>query len=778
VKPTPIEFFDALYRDADGYITVSQKNGSGWADGVKTVRIGEGFAPILCDGESESYFRVQPQTDEQGARKEANTANVLTLFADFDFAESSDKKKLAPFNGLADVSRFCRDHVPLAVSAVIMSGHGAHVYWFLTEPLDPDTGKALLVRFDQYLRGKAKAEGKQLDAMHDLARVLRVPGSINVKHPDKPVGVTVEHLFPDRTYTPDDCDWIPDTPKQSESGKTDTAVPDVEPLPEPLPQRIEQHYEKSVPDRSLAQVLLINDCVREGFTPGQIWNAVQSHPPSRDKFATRGLGAWWREVAKLIDTADEYTTEYEVTFGTSTPPAPFPEGLRLTDADNSTRLVHLHGDRMRWVNPWKSWIVWDGTRWARDPQGVRVLELAKDVSRALFRELAEMPVTEANEKQRTALGSWAKQSAARNHIEGMVILARGISEILIEPAELDADPWALCVLNGWINLKDGTFHPPDPAKLQTLQATVRYDPQASAPQWETALTQWLPDPDVRSYFQRLCGEAAVGSVRDHILVLIFGDGANGKGTAIGTLENVLGEYLVHPHHSLLVKQRHETHSTEKAALFRTRLAVAAETDSRVQLNEASIKELTGGDVLMARRLYENPWKFTPTHTLWLQTNYLPEIEGLDTGIWRRVRVLPWTAKFLGTEQDTELKEKLEVETPGVLNWIVAGCRVWQQVGLQEPEAVNDATAEYRQEEDVYARFLTAHGYEYDDKLVTPAQIMQVEWAEWTANELGKKRAGQRLSHYLKEHGCVSKRDRISQGGARKQVSTWHGIGRK
>lgn len=68
-------------------------------------------------------------------------------------------------------------------------------------------------------------------------------------------------------------------------------MPDVEPLPDPLPLRIEQHYEKSVADRSQAMVLLINDCVREGFTKSQIWNAVQSHPPSRDKFASRGLPA-------------------------------------------------------------------------------------------------------------------------------------------------------------------------------------------------------------------------------------------------------------------------------------------------------------------------------------------------------------------------------------------------------------------------------------------------------------------------------------------------------
>lgn len=112
--------------------------------------------------------------------------------------------------------------------------------------------------------------------------------------------------------------------------------------------------------------------------------------------------------------------------------------------------------------------------------------------------------------------------------------------MLLDHELLDADPWALGVENGWIDLRSGTFHEPDAKKLMMMQAPVTYEPGAAAPRWERALTEWLPDPEVRSYVQRLVGEAVVTTVRDHLLVLIYGGGGNGKGTAIGTLATIKG----------------------------------------------------------------------------------------------------------------------------------------------------------------------------------------------------------------------------------------------
>ncbi len=251
-------------------------------------------------------------------------------------------------------------------------------------------------------------------------------------------------------------------------------------------------------------------------------------------------------------------------------------------------------------------------------------------------------------------------------------------------------------------------------------------------------------------------------------MLIYGEGGNGKDTAIGTLARVLGPYFVVPHKSLLVKQHRDTHPTEKAALFRTRLAVAAEADSSAELSEAQVKELTGGDRLGARRLYENPWYFDPSHSLWLQTNHLPAIYGTDEGIWRRIRVMQWPAVFVGTDADLDLPERLAEELPGVLRWLIDGALAWQREGLSEPTAVTEASQEYRRAEDEVERFLEAKGYRIAEELVCASKQLMGDWAEWTENELGRRRGGQVLAKRLLQIGVAKDKRRPPH---------WHGIGR-
>ena len=361
----------------------------------------------------------------------------------------------------------------------------------------------------------------------------------------------------------------------------------------------------------------------------------------------------------------------------------------------------------------------------------------------------------------------------------MVGLTRGMDKVLIEHNELDTDPWALGTPNGWVDLKTGTFHPPDPEKLISMSTRAEWDPEAEAPLWESCLEEWMPDPELRDYFQRLCGASTVGKVRDHMLVIVYGHGGNGKGTALGAIAHALGDYYTVPHKSLLVSSRHEPHATIKASLFRTRMAVAAESDERVKLNEASIKELTGGDLLRARRLYEDEWSFAPSHTLWLHTNHLPEVSGTDRGIWRRIKVLPWTATFTGTGEDTELPEKLEAETAGVLRWLVEGVARWQKIGLGDasvPTVVKQATADYRHSEDIVSRWITDVGLTLDAHLTVEATELAEAWKTWTETEYGRPRRFNDVAAWLNSHDCHKDSYRISEGEKRIQRTVWSGVG--
>lgn len=358
----------------------------------------------------------------------------------------------------------------------------------------------------------------------------------------------------------------------------------------------------------------------------------------------------------------------------------------------------------------------------------------------------------------------------------MVELARGIDGVAISHTELDAHPWLLAVLNGYVDLRSGKFHKPDQKKLMTMQASVTYDPQASAPRWDKALGEWFPDADVREYVQRLSGHALSGdSLGDHIFVIHYGGGRNGKGTFMRAHKHVLGAYYVTPDKSLLIQKRHDQHATVKARLFRTRLAVASETDQREHLNEAQVKNLTGGDPINARRMRQDEWEFEPTHSLWLQTNYLPEISGSDTGIWSRIRVVPWTETF-SNQIDEDLDDILAKEAPGILNWMIEGCLKWQSDGLEGPASIVAATAGYREAEDVLTHYARKSGMTFAGELGVGDAELKHAIAQWAKSEGCANPSPKRVNDWMKSHGAREDRQRIVLAdGSTSRPKVWFGV---
>jgi putative DNA primase/helicase len=282
---------------------------------------------------------------------------------------------------------------------------------------------------------------------------------------------------------------------------------------------------------------------------------------------------------------------------------------------------------------------------------------------------------------------------------------------------------------------------------------VIFDERATCPRWDKAISEWFPNEDTAKYVQRLAGQAVLGIVRDHILVSHYGGGLNGKGTFTRALARVFGDYATTLDLALLTETRHGPHAASTSVLFRRRLAMASETSRRVRLAEAQVKNLTGGDAIQARRLYENPWQFEPTHSLWLQTNHLPEIAGRDCGIWRRIRIVPWRNSFDGCVDDT-LDDALRDEAPGILNWVITGALLYQELGLSEPSEVVNATLEYRDQEDILKHWMIDCGYVFETTLKTQSQTLADSWRSWSESQFGRAKKFSDLTHALENKGCI------------------------
>lgn len=378
------------------------------------------------------------------------------------------------------------------------------------------------------------------------------------------------------------------------------------------------------------------------------------------------------------------------------------DGYNLTDLGNGERLARLHGRDLRYCWPWAKWLVWDGQRWRIDDTG-GVASRAKATVRNIYTEAAQC----TDDDERKALGEWARASERRERISAMIDLTRSEDGIPVLPQALDCDPWLFNCPNGTLDLRAGELREHSQHDYITKLCPTEYRPDATCPTWEACLDRlFAGDTEIIGFLQRLFGYCLSGSTEIHVLPICWGVGSNGKSTVIGAAMDVMGpDYSMKAPHQMLMTRRGEHHPTELADLFGKRLVASVETAVDGRLNEALVKDLTGGDRQRARRMREDHWEFTPTHKLILATNHRPEIQDSTHSTWRRVKLVPFQVVIPDGEQDHALPGKLKAEAPGILAWMVEGCKAWLQGGLAEPEAVRVATSEYRAAEDHMSGFL-------------------------------------------------------------------------
>jgi putative DNA primase/helicase len=369
-----------------------------------------------------------------------------------------------------------------------------------------------------------------------------------------------------------------------------------------------------------------------------------------------------------------------------------------TDIANAKRLAARHGHDLRFTVE-RGWHVWDGRRWAVDEKGVEVQARAKDTALAIFDEIRDAA-------DRNARMRHAKHSQNKGAIEAMIWLTRSEPGIPARLTQFDADGWVLNVANGTLELRTGLLRAHRREDLISNIVEVGFEPEAECELWDAFLWRVTDRNDeLYAYLRRFVGYLLVGDTSEQSLHFLYGLGANGKSVFSEVLMRLLGDYAVAASPDLIMLRRHGGIPNDVARLRGVRAAMMNETTQGARFDESKLKDLTGGDTLTARFLHQEFFDFRPTHRIVIRGNHKPAINGTDEGIWRRLRLVPFTVAIPPDEQDRDLLRKLEAELPGILNWALQGCREWQADGLKPPPLIAEAVRQYREESDTLGRFL-------------------------------------------------------------------------
>lgn len=439
--------------------------------------------------------------------------------------------------------------------------------------------------------------------------------------------------------------------------------------------------------------------------------------------------------------------------------------LNANERGDGALFAALHRGKFIYNKTSGAWFAWRGHYWDFDVMGESQRAVEEVAVRYLTAadELTEKIVdARKNDKKDLARGLKSQQedykkrvkrlrsvSGAQNclnwghHVEGA---------LSIRGEEFDRNPWLLACRNGVIELNTGRFRDGRPGDSLTKAALHDWQGEDQpAVNWEKFLNDVFGgDQELISYLQRVFGYALIGAVKEHIFLVLHGEGRNGKSTLIETLKYVLGDLAQPIPGELLLDQKNARSSAAPSpdimALKGLRLAFASETDDNRRFSATQVKRLSGGDYLTGRNPHDKyATTFEPTHLLCLLTNHLPHAAGDDFAFWQRLHLVPFKYKFVDhpkgeneLPRDKELTEKLKAEAPGILAWMVRGCIEWQRQGINPPLSVRAATEQYRFNEDVLAEFIEARCYAPEETKDDRTQFKDLyeAFAEWYEAHIG------------------------------------------
>lgn len=409
-----------------------------------------------------------------------------------------------------------------------------------------------------------------------------------------------------------------------------------------------------------------------------------------------------------------------------------------TDVGEARLLGKFFGQELRY-SPATDYIRYDGSCWQETKPGAQAVvhaltdrqleeaETAVAEALELMKNSGAQSILDSNSKKKAEeLMNDAQMDTYRSYLQAESYRAfalrrrdtKNITATLkearpvleIEPGVLDKDWFLLCTPAATYDLRQGMAgarpHNPD----DFITKMTAYAPGNKGSEiWQDALnTFFCGDQTLIQYVKRVAGIVCVGQVFLEAMIIAYGDGRNGKSTFWNTISRVLGSYSGNISADSLTVNCKRNVKPEMAETKGKRLLIAAELEEGTRLNTSIVKQLCSTDAVFAEKKYKDPFSFTPSHTLVLYTNHLPKVGAKDTGIWRRLIVIPFRAKIEGASDIKNYAEYLcENAGEAIMQWMIEGAQEAIELGFKIPfpKCVSDAIAAYKAENDWLGHFL-------------------------------------------------------------------------
>lgn len=657
--------------------------------------------PGPLPGRENVYYGVHPATSAGGSDERAkipSIAAVNCVFAEYDCKDYGDKARI-----LAHV-----DALPVAPSVLIDSGGGLHSYWLFGAPFilateaDRERARRLQAAWVAYAGGDPNAK--------DLARVLRVPGTLNCKYdPPRPVAIVRADLA--RLYNLPDLETLcrPPEPKPAtspSSGNGNGRGPADNPGQHWLDWALGQArvgnrnrtgfdmacqlrddglslaeaedwalaYARQVPQDS-------HDYYSEDAALASLRSAYSS--PARERAQAKGGAIPTRqqwEAARASATPAPADTEPPDwpdidPVSMQPPPAAASDGQKKppvpTDDELADRWIGAHPNTAWGLGEFRRY---DGGIWPIVPL---------DVIRREIKDVLEGAKVDGIRPTARLLNS-------------VLELAR--IEVAQPPEMWDANHDILVCANGALHIPTRTLQAHDKTHYATSRLPFDYDPAAVADTWAFVLNCCAPE--AQDFLQEFAGYALTTDTRYETAVWLAGQPGGGKSTILEGLRAMLGARVCLLGLADIEKSRFAlTHLPGKT------LAISTEQPGGYVSVASVLNAIISGETITVDRKFRDPVAIVPRAKLAWALNELPRVGPEGAGLFRRVKVLNFPP-IPEKERDPNIKERIKLEGAGILNWALDGlARLRARGRFDIPAVVQEATAHFRETNDIPAVFV-------------------------------------------------------------------------
>lgn len=369
------------------------------------------------------------------------------------------------------------------------------------------------------------------------------------------------------------------------------------------------------------------------------------------------------------------------------------------------------------MNKATNWWYFENHRWHVDTKDNKIIHLIRSevipVIDSIKRQIRQQKYENENNDVLTEQLQSSEHATQQlsNHLKNYQPVRRVVAEcvVLFEDKDfmekLESKQHLLCFTNGVYDLEEDKFRDGLPEDYCYQCTHIPYigfhpeDPVYKEIQYylETVFVEY----DVRDYMLKLLASFLNGNVTDEKFYFWTGSGSNSKSKFVSLYQKCLGDYsMTIPTTLLTEKQGKASEANSALASIRNKrfTPMNESPDPKSQVQIGLLKQLTGGDTVSTRDVFQSQYQFKTHMRMVYIANKIPGFTETDFATWRRIRNIIFRSTFVDAKdyngqprhfiKDPALEHsKMPKWPPYFMALLLHYYKIYKEEGLQEPEDV-------------------------------------------------------------------------------------------